>query len=158
MEKRTVIDQIEIKPDGTVQVRVVFEIWDGEVCETRAYHRFILSVGTDIEPQIEIVNQHIAAMGKEPVSARDIRRIARIAGHVWTPKVRAAADAAHTARMADAQLQEADEREQLAAGLPDTKQADEKASIERLREAADKLKKQAEKAAAKAAAMKDEDD
>lgn len=158
MEKKTVVDQIEIKRDGTILIRMTFEVWDGEEQIAKAYHRFVLPVGFDAAAQIAYVNQHVESMGKAPITERDAKRINRLAGHVWTAKVRAFADVAQQTEKRDAIVKEAADREQMVSGLPDTKAEEERANIARLREAADKLTKQIDKAAAKANSMKDEDD
>ncbi len=67
LEKKSVIDQIEITRDGCVQIRRAdLIIEDGkEIAKT--YHRHVLSPGADLTGQDE--------------------RVAAVAGAVWTPEV-----------------------------------------------------------------------
>lgn len=76
MKKQTVIDQIEIKRDGTVNIRIAKEIVDdhGTVLLSE-WHRTVLPPGQDIDVQMMAVNDHLVQMRCEPVSGPDMERL-----------------------------------------------------------------------------------
>lgn len=92
--KKTIIEQIEIKPDGMVQVRLQFlTLDDGEITAS-AWHRTAIPPGTDVDAQMAFVNAHLAQMKKEPVGEGCMRRLR---AHVVVAHTKEAVDA-HKAR------------------------------------------------------------
>ena len=66
IEKRTVIDQIEVTRDGTVQIRfALLLVKDGTEIDCK-WHRTAIELGGDVDAQLAVVNEHLAAMGKAP--------------------------------------------------------------------------------------------
>lgn len=64
IEKRTVIDQIEIASTGVIGIRLgLLIVEDGEVID-RKWHRTIIEPGIDAEAQIAAVNSHMESMGR----------------------------------------------------------------------------------------------
>ena len=93
IEKKTIIDQIEITRNGTVQVRFgLLLLEDGQETDSK-WHRTGFPPGHDITAQIAAVNAHLAQMGKPSVSAEDSARIAAVCAQAWTPEVIAAYEA-----------------------------------------------------------------
>lgn len=77
--KRTIVDQIEITRDGTVQVRVgLLLVEDGKEIDCK-WHRTAIPPGGDVEAQMAAVNAHLVAMEKEPLAPAAIDRIKRYA-------------------------------------------------------------------------------
>lgn len=67
IEKKTIIQQIEILADGNVQVRLqLLTLEDGEVLAS-AWHRTSIQPGVDLDAQMAMVNTHLSQMKKEPV-------------------------------------------------------------------------------------------
>lgn len=79
IEKKTVLDQIELTRANTVQVRLaLLMVEDGVEIECR-YHRTVLPVGVDVDQQIAAVNAHLATMNREPVPADAVVKIKQVA-------------------------------------------------------------------------------
>jgi hypothetical protein len=72
MEKRTVLDRIEIEADGTVFLRLLKQIVDGEVLRSEP-HRYVVCPSVSVSDQIAAVNAHLAQMGWPEIPADDIR-------------------------------------------------------------------------------------
>ena len=87
LEKRTILDQIEITRNGTVQIRWAKEIVDGAQLVTSDYHRTAVPPGRDIDAQIDAVSAHLGTMGWPVVQSDDIQRIKDHAAIAWTPQV-----------------------------------------------------------------------
>lgn len=68
MQARTVIDQIEVRPNGDVQVRFSKELVNGEVVMHREWHRTRFLPGESVDAQMAAVNQHLQEMGYPPVA------------------------------------------------------------------------------------------
>ena len=66
----TKLSQIEIAPDGTVQVR----LWKPGSDEQHpgGYHRTIIPPGTDPKAQFDAVDAHLVAMGYPPLDDRSM--------------------------------------------------------------------------------------
>ena len=63
IEKKTILDQIEIRASGIVQVRLLKQIVeDGRVLMQES-HRTSIEPGCDVDAQMAIVNLHLQAMG-----------------------------------------------------------------------------------------------
>lgn len=87
IEKKTVLDQIEITSSGAIQIRIgLLLVEDGNVIDTK-WHRSAIEPGGDIDAQMSAVNAHLEQMGKLPVGAEDIARIKSHADVAWTPDV-----------------------------------------------------------------------
>jgi len=98
MKKQTIIDQIEITRDGTIQVRFAKQVVDddGTVLNS-AYHRTAFPPGHDIDAQMAAVNENLVRDLKcMPVDAAEIARIKAVTPVVWTKAVKDA----HRAKMA----------------------------------------------------------
>lgn len=89
MHKQTVIDQIEITRDGSVQIRMAKEVIDddGSVL-SQEWHRTSLPPGGDIDLQMATVNEHLTTgLNCAPVEASDIARVKSYLPIAWTPEV-----------------------------------------------------------------------
>ena len=86
MEKKTILDQIEITRDGTIQVRLaILVLEDGEEISS-AWHRMSIPPGTNPAEQIALVNTHLQQMKKEPLQNAVL--IEQVAAVVHTPEVK----------------------------------------------------------------------
>lgn len=79
IRKRVVLSQIEITPDGTLQVRLDKQVVEGDQVLSREYHRTAIPPGTKVQDQMAFVNAHLAQMGWPDLEAAAYERIKRIA-------------------------------------------------------------------------------
>lgn len=87
IEKKTILDQIEVTRGGTIQVRIaLLMLEDGEEI-SRAWHRTSIPPGTDPAEQMAAVNVHLQQMNKEVVE--DISLLESIVALVHTQEVKA---------------------------------------------------------------------
>ena len=78
LERKTVIDQIEVKGAGFVQLRLGLVIMDNGVELSRRYHRTAFDPAqpeAHVDAQMASVNAHLVSMGELPVEAADIADI-----------------------------------------------------------------------------------
>lgn len=89
MKKQTVVDQIEITRNGTIQLRIAKELVDDDgTILTSSWHRTSLPPGHDIDAQMAAVNAHLTqGLGFPSVSASDIDRVKTLAAPAWTDDV-----------------------------------------------------------------------
>lgn len=85
MEKKTIVDQVEVKRDGTMQIRFrkVLVEDDGSITEL-GYHRTAVMPGDDLERQLDGVDTHLQAMknGGLPQEEKDF--IDEVKTAMWT--------------------------------------------------------------------------
>lgn len=86
MKRQTVTDQIEIKANGIVQIRLYKQIVDddGSVI-SQEYHRTSLLPGDNLDELMGIVNTHLQAMKWAPIT--DYSQIAAHVKVAHTPDV-----------------------------------------------------------------------
>lgn len=90
LSKRTILDQVEVKNDGHVQVRLRKEVADGDEVVAFEYHRTVVVPGGDSDAQMGAVNAHLDAMGWPAVNAADIAAVAKHVKAATTPATVAA--------------------------------------------------------------------
>jgi len=95
LTQQSVVDQIEVTRDGTLQVRMCLEVLNGATIISSANHRTSIPPGGDIVGQMQAVNNHLVQMGQLAVNTTDIAKITTVASAVWTTAVVAAYVAAH---------------------------------------------------------------
>jgi hypothetical protein len=78
LKRRTIIDQIEIKRDGTVQVRLAKQVVDGDEVLRSEYHRLGVEPGADLESYLPAVNAHLSALHEAEVEEAEWDRVRRI--------------------------------------------------------------------------------
>jgi hypothetical protein len=102
MEKRTVVDQVEIKRDGTMQIRFKKQLVDDDGTVTElGYHRTAAMPGEDLTAQLENVDNHLRTglkAGGLDQAEKDFCEQVKTA--MWTPEV----VAAKRAQLAEAAL------------------------------------------------------
>lgn len=75
IERKTVVDQIEITRSGEMRVRIgLLLVEDGVEIDCR-WHRTVVPPEVSPDEQFASVNSHLESMGKEPVSAADIEQV-----------------------------------------------------------------------------------
>ena len=85
LEKKTILDQIEITRDGTIQVRLALLVLeDGEEISS-AWHRTSIHPGADPVAQMAAVNDHLKLINKAPVA--DFSLLKNIVSVVHTKEV-----------------------------------------------------------------------
>lgn len=85
LQRRTIIDRIEILHSGHLQVRLAKQIVDGEAVQASEYHRFVVDPGGDIEHQVAGVNVHLKALGAPAILESDLPQLHRHAAVAWSP-------------------------------------------------------------------------
>jgi hypothetical protein len=100
MHKQTTVDQIEIRPDGTVGIRFAKQVVDddGTVLSSGWDRSTPMAPGCDIDAQMAAVNAGLADLGYPAVTDADIARIKAQAAAAWTPDVISAYAVAVAAR------------------------------------------------------------
>ena len=88
--KEVVLSQIEVQPDGTLQVRFDKRVVDGTEVFSHEYHRTVVPPGISVDKQMAAVNAHLAEMSWPPVAREHIERIKRIAKVEHTKEAKAA--------------------------------------------------------------------
>lgn len=81
LERKTVVDQIEIRRDGSVGVRLALLIVDGAKEAGKEYHRVSFDAGADVAALFDDLNSALQGNGYEPVSQPDILRIMEHSQH-----------------------------------------------------------------------------
>ena len=89
MHKETVVDQIEVRRNGDVQVRfgklIVND--DGTLAAEPQWHRTVFHPDTDVDAQMAAVNAHLKSMGEAEVDAAEVKRVRDHAKTARTPEV-----------------------------------------------------------------------
>ncbi len=93
MEKRTVLDRIEMHSDGTIRVRLLKQIADcsGEVVFSEP-HRLLLTPLSDPGEQKRALDEHLGRMGFPALGSPDWQSVLDETA-AWTPDVVAAWEA-----------------------------------------------------------------
>ena len=87
IEKKTLVDQIEITRSGILQIRFgLLIVEDGKELATQ-WHRTTIAPGVDVDAQIAAVNVHLAQMAQAPCPVEETARVKAIAQVVHTPDV-----------------------------------------------------------------------
>jgi hypothetical protein len=98
IEKKTIVDQIEISRSGHIHIRFgLLLIEDGVELDCK-WHRTVIEPGSDIDAQIAAVNSHLQIMGKATIDdSTQISRLKSVAALFHTSDV----VAEHKARIAE---------------------------------------------------------
>ena len=105
LARKTVVDQIEIRRDGTIQVRLGLLVMDGDAEIHCQWHRTAIEPGGDVDEQIAAVNAHLESMGQLPVPNDDLKPLKDVKQVIHTPGVvKAYQD--RVAALADARAEE----------------------------------------------------
>lgn len=75
LERKTVVDLIEVHRDDSLGVRLALLVVDGEKELACQYHRVLFYPGQCVSTLMKEVNECLVGEGEEPVSAYDIFRI-----------------------------------------------------------------------------------
>lgn len=92
MNKQTVIDQIEILRDGTINVRMAKEVVDDDgTVIASAWHRTSFPPGHDIDAQMAAVSKNLVDdLGYPAIQNSCIARVKVASAAYWTPEIVAA--------------------------------------------------------------------
>jgi hypothetical protein len=88
IEKRTVMDQIEITANGTVLFRLAKLIVEDGTVLAREWHRSVIEPSGDVDAQMAAVNAHLVEMG-----AAECTDYAALKAHVGLARTLAAPEA-----------------------------------------------------------------
>lgn len=94
IEKRTIVEQVEVLGSGIIQVRLAFLLAEGNEVYARDVHRISIPPGTDVAAQCAAVNRNLASLKKETITEADIAKIKAHAQLAHTPEAIAAYKAA----------------------------------------------------------------
>lgn len=83
MQTRTVLDQIEIRGKGTVQIRLLKQIVNGDAVLHSEPHRTSLEPHGDPAAQLAAVDEHLKMLGFDPPSATEWKRVSDHAALAW---------------------------------------------------------------------------
>ena len=98
LEKRTVLDRIEIDSMGHVFMRFLKQVVDGGVVIASEPHRSVIAPGDDPQQQAALVSQHIQMLGYPAPAAEDVARVTAHTGLETVKREKTLAD--ERARMA----------------------------------------------------------
>lgn len=84
INKRTIIDQIEVARGGTVGVRFRKEVVEDGLVLMSEFHRTSIVVDGSVAAQIGAVNAHLSAMNCETVAEDEIGYIRAICEAAWS--------------------------------------------------------------------------
>ena len=104
IEQKTIVEQIEVKPDGTVQIRIGLYVVRNGVLGEPKWHRTMIPPGHNLADQMAAVNANLASMGELSVPQSEIDRVAVIIAAVQTPDVLAAYKAKLAAEKAASEM------------------------------------------------------
>src|SRR4051812_38076757 len=88
--RQTVLNQIEVRPDGTLQLRFDKQIVDGDLVTSLGWHRSVLLPGDDLKAHIKLVNESLVANDWGLIEKPAFARIDRIRKIEHTPAAIAA--------------------------------------------------------------------
>lgn len=75
IEKKTIVDQIEVTRNGTVQIRFgLLLLEDGKEIDCK-WHRTSIEPGGDVDAQIAAVNGHLGQLGRMQVDQGGLERV-----------------------------------------------------------------------------------
>jgi hypothetical protein len=98
MNSVTILDQIEITSNGSLQVRFNKLMMNGDLVMASRYHRTSFFPGQDIDSQATVVNNSIVREGWPSMTTADVQKIKDHAVVAWTDEVIAAYKAALEAK------------------------------------------------------------
>jgi hypothetical protein len=100
LERRTIVDQIELTGDGKVQIRLGLLLIEDGAERERQWHRTTLVEHGDFDVQLNAIAEHLAQMSKPMINAAGIAKIRKVVEALdWQPmQVRVAV--AHNSRNA----------------------------------------------------------
>lgn len=87
IEKKTIVDKIEIARDGTMQIRLGLLIVEDGVELDCKWHRTAVEPGVSVDNQMELCNAHLISMGRSPADTSEIKKIKDISTLVQTAEV-----------------------------------------------------------------------
>ena len=90
IEQQTILDQIEVRRDGTIGIRLALRVLKDGVEISSSWHRTSIMPGQDSDGQMAAVNTDITTrptLMAMPVGADDIAKIKSICDLIYTPEV-----------------------------------------------------------------------
>lgn len=100
IEKRSIVDQIEITRSGAVQVRFALLLVEDDKEIDSKWHRTVVNPGIDVDLQMGAVNRDLASarINMPAITSKQTEQLKAVCKLVHTPEV----VAAYRARMEDA--------------------------------------------------------
>lgn len=95
---KTILDQREIRRDGTVLLRFAKVVMNGDTVLSSSWHRASLAPGADVVSVLDQVSANLVDMGFPVISVEDVTAIKATCEKEWTPEVLAAYAAAVAAQ------------------------------------------------------------
>lgn len=80
IERKTIVDQIEVVSDGSIRVRFAKLLVDGDqiIAEPKWHRMSPITPGTDVDAAFATVNDHLEQMGEARISDTEIARTKRV--------------------------------------------------------------------------------
>lgn len=82
--KQTILDQAEIRRDGTIQIRFAVQVVEDGVVLGNEWHRTSVAPGQDLAFTMTQVNAHLVSMGRAAVDATELTVVEQILPVVQT--------------------------------------------------------------------------
>lgn len=75
IERKTIVDTIEIAVNGAVGVRLALMLVEGDVVLSSKWHRTMIPQEISPAEQLAYVNDHLLQMGEAQLTSTDIQRV-----------------------------------------------------------------------------------
>lgn len=88
IERKTIVNQIEVGVDGGVGVRLELRLVEGDTVLSSKWHRTIIPQDISPAEQLSYVNDHLTQMGEATITTGDIQRVGlfhKLAGDMPSP-------------------------------------------------------------------------
>ena len=86
IQKKTIIDLIEITRNGVLQIRFGLLLMEDGVELASQWHRTVVEPGGDVDRQLDAVNAHLQSMNKAQIETAGIPRLRQIVALVHDPE------------------------------------------------------------------------
>lgn len=86
IEKKTIIDQIEVTRTGHVQIRFGLLVLEDDVELASQWHRTSVEPGGNVDNQLAAVNAHLQQMNKAQIETTDIPKLKQIVALAHDPE------------------------------------------------------------------------
>jgi len=81
LERKSMVEQIELPSSGGVQVKIALMIVEGDKVLSSSWHRTLVTHGGNAVTQMSYVQAHLSEMGEALLSQEDVARV--VAAHAF---------------------------------------------------------------------------
>jgi len=86
LEKRTILDQIEISRTGRIGIRFAVQVVEDEKVISQEWHRTGLEPSTDVAAQLKAVDNDLSERDKAKIKVEDVALVTQVVGDARTQK------------------------------------------------------------------------